>query len=64
MDNKKDEYLDAQLVILILEYKSKGIDVHEFVRLTNIMYQDYLDFNPQEREKIYARFSPKVRPGL
>ena len=66
MDSKKsqNESLDQQLRILIKEYQFKSIDIHEFIRLVNIMYQDFLDFNPQEREKIYARFSPKVRPGI
>lgn len=59
-----DKALAEQLEVLIREYKSKGIDIHELIRLINIMYQDFLDFNPQEREKIYARFSPKVRPGI
>jgi hypothetical protein len=57
--NKIDVLLEEQLDLLIAEYKQKAIDIHEFVRLVDIMYKDFLDFHPVEREQVYARFRPK-----
>lgn len=47
--------LKNQLDFLIAEYNQKFIDIHEFVRLVDIMYKDFLDFHPKEREIINAR---------
>lgn len=52
---KINDALKEQLDLLISEYRQKAIDLHEFVRLVEIMYKDFLDFHPIEREQIYAR---------
>ena len=57
--NEVDRALDEQLGFLIAEYKLKAIDVHEFVRLVDIMYSDFLDFHPELKERAYVKFHPR-----
>lgn len=38
-----------QFEFLFKEFREEGIDVHEFIRLTTMVYEDFLEFHPDER---------------
>lgn len=47
--------INHQIEEVIKELKEKKIDVHEAMKLIDIIYKDYLDFYPEEKEKYYGR---------
>ncbi len=47
--------INHQIKEVIKELNEKKIDVHEAMKLIDIIYKDYLDFYPEEKEKYYGR---------
>lgn len=55
-ERKKQKELDDELQLLLDEWKSGKINnIHELMRLIDIVYRDWLDFHPDEKEKIHRQ---------
>lgn len=53
MVRNSQEELDKQLSLLLDEYRSGNIkDVHELMKLIDMIYRDWIEFHPEERIKM------------
>jgi len=58
MTNKKSErdiFLEDQIDFLMSQLRSGFINVHEFMKLLEMTYGDYLELHPREHP-VYDRF--------
>jgi hypothetical protein len=47
-----EEGLDVQLEFILKEYRRGEISITEFMKFTEMIYRDFLDFHPEERDRI------------
>lgn len=47
-----EKLLDEQLELALQEYKCGAMSAHEFFRWFEMIYKDFLDFHPEERNRI------------
>ena len=52
---KAEVALDEQLKFLLGEYTKGELNVHEFMKAWKMTYQDYMEFYPEERERILGK---------
>jgi len=41
-------FLNEQITVLFEQLRDEQIDAHQFMRLLDMVYRDYLDFHPEE----------------
>ena len=52
---KGEDVLQEQIVFLLGQLHTGNVTVHEFMKLLEMQYGDYLDFHPEERPEWYDR---------
>ncbi len=50
-----EKVLKEQISYLLGQLRTGNVSVHEFMKLLEMMYGDYLDFHPEERPDWYDR---------
>jgi len=51
--------LKAQVKFLMGQLRLGVVDIHQFMRLLEMSYGDYLDFHPEERPSYYDKHDLK-----
>lgn len=49
MDKPAEQALKNQIRFLLGQLRQGAVDIHQFMRLLDMTYKDYLDFYPEER---------------
>jgi len=52
---KIDDDLKDQINLLFIQLQNNSIDPHQFMKLLDMVYSDYLDFHPEARPDYYDR---------
>lgn len=47
--------LHDQVSFLLGQLRAGSVDIHQFMQLLDMSYQDYLEFHPEERPGLYER---------
>ena len=48
MDEATEKSIRTQINLLMREYRQGKIDIHQLIRLIDMVYRDYMEFFPEE----------------
>lgn len=54
-----EKSLRNQINFLLSQLRDSSINIHQFMKLLDMTYKDYLDFYPEERPEFYGQSAAK-----